>query len=449
MEMSHIELAVQLKTELDGLRPLTAEQEQRVWQKFRFDWNYHSNNIEGNSLTFGETKSLLLHNITAQGKPLKDHIEITGHNEAIDALLELTRGALPLTEAFVRELHRLILRERYPVAAVTAEGAPTKKWVEVGRYKSTPNHVLTATGELFQFAEPIDVPGKMHSLVAAANALQGSPAEAVLIAAAKLHYDLVLIHPFDDGNGRIARLLMNLLLIKHGFPPAIVKTEDKNNYFAALRQADGGQLEIFVEYIAGCVCQSLKIMLAGARGEDLDEPGKQDRQIKMLERLLESKKGVIADTRTGHKVGQLYDHCFAPLVRRLNVVAAKFRGMYASIAPESTISGITEPIDIALDSKALCFPDVTGANVTGAMTLYTDFSSLKFQGYDHFSYLWFLSMHLHLSSYSVTTSARGPEITKNYGEFLSDAEMENIVTALTKNHIQAIEQATGVSLDQM
>ena len=102
MEMSHIELAVQLKTELDGLRPLTVEQERRVWQKFRFDWNYHSNNLEGNSLTFGETKSLLLHNITAQGKPLKDHIEITGHNEAIDALLELTRGALPLTEKIGR-----------------------------------------------------------------------------------------------------------------------------------------------------------------------------------------------------------------------------------------------------------------------------------------------------------------------------------------------------------
>ncbi len=446
MEMSNIDLAVQLKTELDSLRPLTAEQEQRVWQKFRFDWNYHSNNIEGNSLTLGETKSLLLHNITAQGKPLKDHIEITGHNEAIDALVELTRGALPLTEAFVRDLHRLILRERYPVNAVTPDGAPTKKWVEVGQYKSLPNHVLTATGELFRFAEPIDVPGKMHALVDEVNALQGGSARVVLIAAAKLHYDLVLIHPFDDGNGRIARLLMNLLLIKYGFPPAIIKTEDKNNYFAALRQADGGQLGVFGEYIAVCVCQSLKVMLAGARGEDLEEAGEQDRQIKMLALLLESKKGAVAVARAGETIRQIYGHAFAPLAKRIIAASALFASMYASISPLACFraSDGTRSIDFSQDINALKISEATDV-----MELFAKFSKMRFQGHEQFSLSWNMAFRFHLSTYSITTSTDHPPITKNYGEFLSVAEMDGIVEALKRHHIHAIQQATGVSLDKL
>jgi len=82
--MEVLEQVEQLKAELDALRPLDGEAEARIMQKFRLDWNYHSNNLEGNSLTYGETKALILFGITAQGKPLKDHFEITGHNEAIN-----------------------------------------------------------------------------------------------------------------------------------------------------------------------------------------------------------------------------------------------------------------------------------------------------------------------------------------------------------------------------
>ena len=118
-------------------------------QKFRLDWNFHSNNLEGNSLTYGETKALLLFGITAQGKPLKDHLEIEGHNEAIEWVTEQVTGEYPLTESFIRELHQLLLKESYWVDAMTSEGAPTKKKVEIGRYKSQSNHVLTVTGEMF------------------------------------------------------------------------------------------------------------------------------------------------------------------------------------------------------------------------------------------------------------------------------------------------------------
>ncbi|WP_206531808.1 hypothetical protein [Sphingobacterium sp. DR205] len=98
-----------------------------IKQKFRFDWTYHSCALEGNSLTYGETKALLLHGITAQGKPLKDHIEITGHDEAIKWIEELVKGGFPLTENFIRELHTLLLKSPYEVKAITPDGHPTTR----------------------------------------------------------------------------------------------------------------------------------------------------------------------------------------------------------------------------------------------------------------------------------------------------------------------------------
>ena len=152
--MEAIETANQLKDELDALRPLDKEANDRIMQKFRLDWNYHSNNLEGNSLTYGETKALLLFGITAQGKPLKDHFEITGHNEAINWVLDLVKEDTELSEYFIRQLHTLLLKESHYKEAVTDEGTPTRRWIEVGKYKTQPNHVITITGETFYFATP-------------------------------------------------------------------------------------------------------------------------------------------------------------------------------------------------------------------------------------------------------------------------------------------------------
>ena len=120
--MKNTEKAIKLKSDLDTLRPLSKEDELRIMQKFRLDWNYHSNHIEGNSLTYGETKALILFGITAQGKPLKDHFEMSGHDEAVKWILDIIKEERPLTENFIRELHKLILKEPYEVDAITPDG---------------------------------------------------------------------------------------------------------------------------------------------------------------------------------------------------------------------------------------------------------------------------------------------------------------------------------------
>jgi Fic family protein len=127
-------------------------------QKFRLDWNYHSNHLEGNSLTYGETKALILFGLTAQGKPLKDHFEITGHDEAVKWIEDIIKQERPLTESFIRELHKLLLKEPYRKAAQSPSGIATTREIKVGEYKSVPNHVLTQTDEMFYFVSPEETP---------------------------------------------------------------------------------------------------------------------------------------------------------------------------------------------------------------------------------------------------------------------------------------------------
>lgn len=282
----YFEKAELLKKELDSFRPLDKETEQRIFQKFRLDWNYHSNNIEGNSLSYGETKALILFGLTANGKPLKDHFEITGHDEAVKWILDIVKEERTITESFIRELHTLILKEPYEVDASTPDGKPTKKRVQIGEYKKTPNHVKTQTGEMFYFALPEETPAKMNDLINWYREKKEDSQTNPITLATEFHYKFILIHPFDDGNGRTARLLMNFTLMQAKFPPVIIKTQDKENYYRALRQADSGNLEVFFEYIAKNLIDSLELMLRGAKGEKIDEIGDLDKKLALLEKEL-------------------------------------------------------------------------------------------------------------------------------------------------------------------
>lgn len=281
--MIPIEKVVQFKKELDLLRPLKAEDELRIMQKFRLDWNYHSNHLEGNTLTYGETKALLLFGITAQGKPLQEHLEMSGHDEAIKWIEEVVKEQRPLTENFIRQLHELLLKKPYEVDAITPDGKPTKKKIQIGSYKKTPNHVKTKTGEIFRFASPEETPAMMQNLLCWYNKKRKESDLDPVLFAAEFHYRFIRIHPFDDGNGRMARILMNFILMSFGYPPVIIKTEDKENYFTALRQADAGILSAFIAYICNNLITSLEIMLKGARGESIEETDDIDKELMLLQ----------------------------------------------------------------------------------------------------------------------------------------------------------------------
>ena len=441
--MDSLTNAVNLLAELDSLRPIDPEQEKRIWQKFRLDWNFHSNNLEGNSLTFGETKSLLLHNITAQGKPLKDHIEITGHNEAIHAILDAVKGKEPITERFLRELHTLILRERYQSSAQTADGTPTRKWIEVGLYKQTANHVMTVTGEQFRFAEPMDVPAKMQALVNDANVHKATPLEG-LLQAAKLHYEFVLIHPFDDGNGRMARILMNLVLMRYGFAPAIVKTQEKETYFSALQQADGGQFDVFADYIAQQVCLSLQTMLDGAAGKDISETTDLDKEIALMNALIEQRNNRLSNQKDARGVENVYINTFVPLVTAMTAQAKKFQIFYGSI--NLTVNSARVSEERLFDQMQIdkSFYGLSAGNLIYSVA----FNNLNYQSLDVYSYEWLVIIKLREASFDVEAT-NIPKLVKAYTERISAQEIQNILDQLSQTHMAHIKQVTGIELPSM
>ena len=295
-----------LKADLDALRPLAPEQEQRVLQKFRLEWNYNSNAIEGNSLTLGETRSLLLHGLTAAGKPMRDHLDIKGHNEAVLWLEDFVRDARPLTEQFIREMHEVLLGEAYYTPAKTATGQPTRKMIVPGQYKTSPNNVLTATGEIFYFASPEETSARMTDLVDWYRQEDTTPTMHPVALAAEFHYRFVRIHPFDDGNGRMSRLLMYLILLGHGYPMTVIKATDRNPYLAALSEADAGEPEPFLCFIIDNVEVGLRLMIRAAQGESINEPDDLDKKLALLKKQVLSREAFIETTWNAETQAKLY-----------------------------------------------------------------------------------------------------------------------------------------------
>ena len=316
-----------LKSEVDTYRPLSKDQELKLTQKLRLDWNYHSCNIEGNTLTYGETKALLLHGVTAKGKPLKDHLEINGHNEAVELIFDVVqRKDRPLTETFIRELHKLIMPPDTYSEGQTLDGKPSRKKILVGQYKQLPNHVLTKTGELFHFASPEETPAKMEELMTWYRKVSEAKQDHPLFIACLFHYKFVRIHPFDDGNGRISRILMNFILMMHGYPPVIIPTEERTAYLTALELADQEDIDQFIGFVGEKLIKSLTLLKKVALGQSIEEEGDLDKMLAILDRQLE---GLDADNevrveRSVEVQQTLFHNSFNPLFNSLFSTLGKF-----------------------------------------------------------------------------------------------------------------------------
>jgi len=434
--MESIAKAIQLKAKLDALRPLKKEDEARIMQKFRLDWNYHSNHLEGNSLTYGETKALLLFGITAQGKPLKDHIEVTGHNEAISWVWDILKQNRPLTENFIRELHKLILKEPYEVDALTPDGKPTKKKVKIGEYKTTPNHVKTKTGEIFRFATPEETPAKMHDLMVwYRDKIEEKEVNPILLAA-EFHYKFIRIHPFDDGNGRTARILMNFILMQFGYPPVVIKTEDKQNYIATLEQADAGIFEPFIDYITTNLCHSLELMLKGVKGESIEEPDDIDKEIKLLEKRFKGSKNSHEILKNNSSIAELFRNS---IEKASNIFTLKNGMLKAFYKNHNSIILINRKAEfLSYDEAKTAFSRQFFKIDIIQMT--SKFSSFKKIGYEDLSYKSEISFNFYKSYYTVRDSHNIYLIQKLYNQQLTESEITQLINSEIRKHKEFIEQ---------
>ncbi|MBN1830011.1 MAG: Fic family protein [Deltaproteobacteria bacterium] len=227
-----------LKAKIDGHRPLDTHMLKQIREYFRIGMAYSSNALEGNSLTETETKVVIEDGITIGGKPVRDHLEALGHSEAYDLLFRLAKGR-EITEANIKELHRLFY---YRIDAKQA-----------GKYRK---HRVIITGTDFIPPAPGLIPELMKSFI---TDLPKARAEHHPVEfAAMVHKDLVTIHPFIDGNGRAARLLMNLALLQSGYPVAIIPPILRRDYLDTLNKTHKGDDGPFINFIAGVCYESAK-----------------------------------------------------------------------------------------------------------------------------------------------------------------------------------------------
>lgn len=307
-----------LVAELKSLLPMKKEDEERLWRKFRLEWNYNSNHIEGNTLTYGQTELLLIFDKTTGDHDMREYEEMKAHDVAVQLVRHYAADSdRELTEADIREFNKIILVRPFWGNAQTPDGQPTRKQIVPGEYKREPNSVLLQNGEMFHYTSPEETPAKMQALVGWYRKASAEKKEHAVVIAAKLHYEFVRIHPFDDCNGRTSRLLMNYVLLRNGLPPVIIKTADKKGYLNALNKADVGDLNAFVEYVAKELKWSLSLSIKAAKNESVDEVDDLGKEITVWKRGL----GKEPATKNVSQVLNTYSRNVGPI---LNTTLIKF-----------------------------------------------------------------------------------------------------------------------------
>lgn len=225
---------------------------------FRIKNIYNSNAIEGNELDLGETKLVVQQGLTLTGKPLKDQAEAQNLSDALTYLEDLAVDTQrPVSERDIREIHRLVLK------GVNDDNA--------GRYRNVPVEI---SGSEFKPPGPESVAAQMEDFgewLSKASIDSGEPGDVVLVNAAIAHTWLVYVHPFIDGNGRVARLLMNLLMMRSGFPIAIISKEDRLRYYDALEESQTSDLSAFIGLLVECVHESLEEYERAAKQQKKDK----------------------------------------------------------------------------------------------------------------------------------------------------------------------------------
>ncbi len=232
---------IEKKKKLSSIRPLNKDQLKVIKKQFIIEYVYNSTTIEGNTLTLNETKLILQEGITVGGKSLREQLDVINQKQAMEWIEEIVKKNKQIKEINILELHRLTLKGISDYLA--------------GKYKISQNRIL---GSKLKTTPPYKVSFEIKQLVYEINTNKKlNPVEL----ASHTHHELVRIHPFADGNGRTARLLTNLILMKAGFPPIIIQNRERKKYFDTLEKAHFGNIEEFTNFIGKKVEESLTLYL--------------------------------------------------------------------------------------------------------------------------------------------------------------------------------------------
>ncbi|MEO8237223.1 MAG: Fic family protein [Flavobacterium sp.] len=311
-----------IKSQVKTFGELTIEQKKKINYKFRLEWNFNSNSMEGNTLTIEETRSVMVGNVTVNDKPLKDIFEMQGHDKVITEILKIGKGELRLSEKRIKEIHTGIMHEENP------------EWKsKIGQWKEQANEIINSKGEKYLFATPEEVPDKIHALLnktnASIDAIHANKKNAPhpIDIAMDFHLDYLDIHPFYDGNGRTARILTNLILISLGYNPFWINEKDRTIYYNYISdiQGYGGSKELFFEYCAGLIERSEQIVLNAVQDIDIEEEDDLHKEISLLKRQLEGE----SFTKSPKNIYDIFQFINSDVWQPLSIVVNQFDDLFS------------------------------------------------------------------------------------------------------------------------
>jgi len=452
-----------LQKDLNALRPLVPERQEKLNKKFRLEFNYNSNHIEGNTLTYGETELYLIFDKTTGEHDGREYDEMRGSDVALKLVQELaTDKEHPLTEVFIKNLNKIILVRPYWANAITQDGQPTRRLIETGDYKKYANSVRLQNGELFNYASPQETPALMSDLLQWYRDESEKKELHPVALAALLHYRFVRIHPFDDGNGRISRLLMNYVLYHNDLPPVIIKSANKKEYLAALNKADSGDVNSFVTYVADQMIWSLDLSIKAAKGEEIEEHDDIEKEVALWKRELENKNSLKTVSKTALGIRNLYLENWRQFII---LFYEKIDSLFAELFTEQYVRGFInndsqtwlQYIDYVMGrfiKSDGSEPDVVPSELENAYSikLYVNMHHFKDNNNNHFDLNIYLEIVLNNDDYRIEVSGTpfstllNSVYIKAYNQKITQKEQQAIINDTIKSIFEYIREKTEVGV---
>jgi len=433
-----------LQDEINSHGKLADDVLKSINYKFRLEWNYNSNIMEGNSLTRQETRSVMIGNITVGGKPLKDVLEMKGHDEVVKQILGMGQGELNISEGRIREIHKLIMYE---------EAAEEQR--KIGVWKTENNYLYNYKNEKVDFVSVDEVKDRMHQLMNWLSAekekisRKDKTALHPIALAFKFHLDYITIHPFYDGNGRTARILTNLVLVAYGYPPLYIKLDEKNRYYRYLAdvQEYGGPPDLFYEFMGDLLIRSQQLVLNAIAGKPIEEQDDIDKEIAIWKKGL-GNTTVDALQKSDNIIYTLYQTSIFPLFDLFLRKYIQFKEMYETMKIEGSVNdhlGVTKRyIDFVVNDTYNVPTNFISEDDSKLSTVDLQIYFLEFKqnGTDTFNTKVSIECDFNKYNWYIKINENLKKIEKVYTDILTEKEITNIVNDMVKQTLETLKQRT-------
>lgn len=446
-----------IKHQITAHGKLDDNQLKKINYKFRLEWNYNSNSMEGNTLTIAETRSVMVGNLDVHQKPLHDVLEMKGHDEIVSDILKIGKGELRLSEKRIQQIHKAIIHESDEI-----------RKEQIGVWKKQANEIINYKGEKYGFAAPDEVPEKMHDLLNRTNAAldavfaKKKNAPHPLDVAFKFHLEVLDIHPFHDGNGRVARILSNLILIATGYPPFWITKPERTTYYNYIAdiQGYGGKPDLFYEYMAGLVLRSQQLVLDVVEGKDIEDEDDIYKEISLWKKQLVKNEKLVSYSDT--LAADLYFKYFKPLFSHLLERLSEFEDLFDKkeitnyfIAHKhfshkaNALEYFDDAFEIIIGKSKISGKDsgeykaqlISNLNTLQLQVYYQGF---KNDGTNTFGASVIIEIYFSTYRYDIYTDNKIDRVsllTKLYSEELTDAEIKTIVKTTVSNLFKNIKSS--------